>query len=130
MNIYFEVGQIVWSPLNGWGMVEMIHNSDNYPVRVSFDNGLSEIFSLEGKLRHSNLYPSLFQEEGVIGTNKPLVTFKEGDLVWVRVDDYSVWQVRVFSYASLYRCYCYDDQKREGAVSFWEQCKPFTDIPF
>lgn len=61
----FKVGDVVWDCIrHGKGTVD---NSDVsevyvYPIKVEFDNGNSERYTLDGKHRNDNLLPSLYHQ--------------------------------------------------------------------
>lgn len=62
----FEVGQEVWDTVLGKGSVWGISmTSALYPVRVKFDNGLTESYNFQGKCAEKNKR-SLFFSEPVI----------------------------------------------------------------
>ena len=61
----FEVGQEVWDTVLGKGSVWGIRNNALYPVRVKFDNGLTESYNFQGKCAEKNKR-SLFFSEPVV----------------------------------------------------------------
>ena len=62
----FEVGQEVWDTVLGKGSVWSISmTSALYPVRVKFDNGLTESYNFQGKCAEKNKR-SLFFSEPVV----------------------------------------------------------------
>ena len=61
----FEVGQEVWDTVFGKGSVWGIRNNALYPVRVKFDNGLTESYNFQGKCAEKNKR-SLFFSEPVV----------------------------------------------------------------
>ena len=86
----FEVGQEVWDTVLGKGSVWGISmTSALYPVRVKFDNGLTESYNFQGKCAEKNKR-SLFFSEPVITAElyppkKPFKpTLKKGDVLVVQ----------------------------------------------
>ena len=62
----FEVGQEVWDTVLGKGSVWGISMSSTlYPVRVKFDNGLTESYNFQGKWAEKNKRSLFFSEPTV-----------------------------------------------------------------
>ena len=62
----FEVGQEVWDTVLGKGSVWGISmTSALYPVRVKFDNGLTESYNFQGKCAEKNKRSLFFSEPTV-----------------------------------------------------------------
>ena len=85
----FEVGQEVWDTVLGKGSVWGIRNNALYPVRVKFDNGLTESYNFQGKCAENNKR-SLFFSEPVVTAElfppkKPFKSvLKVGDLIAIK----------------------------------------------
>ena len=85
----FEVGQEVWDTVFGKGSVWGIRNNALYPVRVKFDNGLTESYNFQGKCAENNKR-SLFFSEPIITAElfppkKPSKSvLKVGDLIAIK----------------------------------------------
>ena len=85
----FEVGQEVWDTVLGKGSVWGIRNNALYPVRVKFDNGLTESYNFQGKCAEKNKR-SLFFSEPVVTAElfppkKPFKSvLKVGDLIAIK----------------------------------------------
>ena len=85
----FEVGQEVWDTVLGKGSVWGIRNNALYPVRVKFDNGLTESYNFQGKCAENNKR-SLFFSEPIITAElfppkKPSKSvLKVGDLIAIK----------------------------------------------
>ena len=89
----FKVGDRVWSLIYGWGNVNEIDSKigSEYLVRVVFDSGEWESYTVDGfwKIDHKN--PSLFHaNQGKIefNTDEPIV---DGQPIWVRSEESFDW---------------------------------------
>ena len=86
----FEVGQEVWDTVLGKGSVWGISmTSALYPVRVKFDNGLTESYNFQGKCAEKNKRSLFFSEPTVTAELfPPKKTFKsslnKGDLIAIK----------------------------------------------
>lgn len=62
----FRVGQTVWCVIFGKGVVESIDKSSTYPVKVQFEGGHCDEYTLEGKMyihvKNTVLYSSRNQK--------------------------------------------------------------------
>ena len=96
---YFYVGQTVYSLYfqneERKGVVASIDLESKHPVRCTNKIGVSS-FTLDGKYLERHEYISLFQEPIIFPTNKPIVTFKRGEVVEVS-DDGKVWWLAFYS---------------------------------
>ena len=84
----FKVGDRVWSLACGWGSVVEIDLKKNkeYPMRVNFDSGVSERFTMHGFRFVRDKKPSLFlANQGKIefDTDEP-IELVDGQPIWVR----------------------------------------------
>ena len=85
----FKIGQEVWDTVLGKGSVWGIRNNALYPVRVKFDNGLTESYNFQGKCAEKNKR-SLFFSEPVVTAElfppkKPFKSvLKVGDLIAIK----------------------------------------------
>ena len=86
----FEVGQEVWDTVLGKGSVWGISmTSALYPVRVKFDNGLTESYNFQGKCAEKNKRSLFFSEPTVTAElfppKKPSKSvLKAGDLIAIK----------------------------------------------
>ena len=86
----FEVGQEVWDTVLGKGSVWGISmTSALYPVRVKFDNGLTESYNFQGKCAEKNKRSLFFSEPTVTAElfppKKPSKSMlKVGDLIAIK----------------------------------------------
>ena len=86
----FEVGQEVWDTVLGKGSVWGISmTSALYPVRVKFDNGLTESYNFQGKCAEKNKRSLFFSEPTVTAElfppKKPSKSvLKVGDLIAIK----------------------------------------------
>ena len=86
----FEVGQEVWDTVLGKGSVWGISmTSALYPVRVKFDNGLTESYNFQGKCAEKNKRSLFFSEPTVTAElfppKKPSKSvLKNGDLIAIK----------------------------------------------
>lgn len=55
-----KVGDVVYSVLVGKGIIFEINMNLDYPIRVDFDNGEQEAFTLEGMVFEDNLIASIY----------------------------------------------------------------------
>ena len=90
----FEVGQEVWDTVLGKGSVWCISmTSAIYPVRVKFDNELTESYNFQGKCAEKNKRSLFFSEPTVTAElfppKKPSKSvLKAGDLIAIK-DEHS-----------------------------------------
>ena len=86
----FEVGQEVWDTVLGKGSVWGISmTSALYPVRVKFDNGLTESYNFQGKWAEKNKRSLFFSEPTVTAELFPpkkefVPTLKKGDVLVIK----------------------------------------------
>ena len=91
----FEVGQEVWDTVLGKGSVWGISmTSALYPVRVKFDNGLTESYNFQGKCAEKNKRSLFFSEPTVTAElfppKKPFKSMlKVGDVIVIKDEHYS-----------------------------------------
>jgi hypothetical protein len=69
-----EIGDRVWSFLNGWGEVVNILEDSAYPIVVDFRGGKMRMFTLDGKNLESDKYPELYWGEVKFTPPKPKVS--------------------------------------------------------
>ena len=86
--IPWEVGQIVWDVRYGKGVVSSVLE-DNFPVKVKFDCGGYESYTLKGSFYESGTRTLFFSEPKIeaelFPPKKPFVpVLKEGDFVFVK----------------------------------------------
>ena len=128
---YFYVGQTVYTVEYGKGKVISINNDLEFSVKVEF-NSLKESYTFDGRLT-SALNISLFQQPITLPTNKPIITLKKGDLVWVKDYEENKWECRYFSHFADFsrtKIACFDDQQKYGDVYVWRFWSEFENIPF
>ena len=125
----FKVGDRVWSSY-GWGDVKEIGSKGtDYPVRVVFDAGKSEIYTPDGFWHIDHKTPSLFHaNQGKIefDTDEP-IELVEDQPIWVRNTEKGKWKARHFSRRAEsggVHCY-YDGRSKHGSsceslVSHWK----------
>ena len=115
----FEVGQEVWDTVLGKGSVWGISmTSALYPVRVKFDNGLTESYNFQGKWAEKNKRSLFFSEPTVTAElfppKKPSKSvLKVGDLIAIK-DEHCSDVVIVSFLEEGEECiyYTYDDGQR------------------
>lgn len=67
-----EVGDKVWSVVEGWGVVKEIHKNSNFPLLVSFKSrNFSCGYTFEGKSSLVDNGPSLFWKEQTFDLSRP-----------------------------------------------------------
>ena len=92
----FKVGDRVWS-FYGWGDVKEIGSkASGYPVRVAFDSGRLESYTLNGFWHNGHKNPSLFHaNQGKIefDTDEP-IELVDGQPIWVRSEECYEWLPR------------------------------------
>lgn len=97
-----KVGDKVWSFNKGWGFVEAINETHQYPLDVRFPDTEFESYSLCGKLLDNYINPDLFWDEVVFEVpEKPLPNLEVDTklIVWNK-DSPSVKYKRYFSHFS------------------------------
>ncbi|MBS7349212.1 MAG: hypothetical protein KIG95_03470 [Comamonas sp.] len=80
-----KVGDKVWGVENGWGEIQSINVSDNYPIRVIWGNYSNTTYTLEGKRAIAHNHQSLFWDEIEIkAPTKPMPSLEVDTkvLVW------------------------------------------------
>ena len=112
----FEVGQEVWDTVLGKGSVWGISmTSALYPVRVKFDNGLTESYNFQGKCAEKNKRSLFFSEPTVTAElfppKKPFKSrLKVGDLIAIKDEHCSAAVIVSFLKEDEERIYyAYDD---------------------
>lgn len=129
----FNVGDRVWSAINGWGIVERVATSKNcpQPILVRFDNNVTETFNSDGKYYTTSPVPVLFHDEVKDWPNPPK-PFDWNKVpvdtpVFVRDTNYvEKWIPRHFAKFEDGFFYCYNDGKTsftEKATTAWRYCK-------
>ena len=115
----FEVGQEVWDTVLGKGSVWGISmTSALYPVRVKFDNGLTESYNFQGKCAEKNKRSLFFSEPTVTAElfppKKPSKSvLKVGDLIAIKDEHCSDVVIVSFLEEGEERIYyTYDDGQR------------------
>lgn len=58
-----KVGDRVWDILKGWGTITSISEDNDYPIRVTSDEHIWTIFTLDGKRTKEDINPSLFWDK-------------------------------------------------------------------
>ena len=119
-EVYFYVGQTVYSVDFGKGKVISDNHSESYPIRVLFEKR-SESYTFDGRI-HKRAPIYLFQQPINLPTNKPIIRIKKGDLVWVRDYEENQWECRYFSHFSDFsrtKAVCFTDQRPEGDLKEW-----------
>jgi len=85
MDMGFRVGQTVYA----FGLeckVSMIRpDSRTYPVHVTFNNGSTEEFMLDGRLHEDHEAPSLFHTPQTYDIELPKYEPQEGEVCWMYV---------------------------------------------
>lgn len=121
----FEVGDEVWSPMYGDGLVKKIDDESDYCICVNFFSGEGNDFTEDGKLYDTHVGPTLFHKgtkiiEAPEPKRRPVCAFKPFDRVLVRNDkEGGIWRVNFFSHLT------------EKNISFvclqhtWNYCIPF-----
>lgn len=67
----FREGQRAWSSRHGWGRITRF-SSAQYPIQFNPDcNKTSYVFTEDGKLCESDIYPTLFRKEQVLDYSEP-----------------------------------------------------------
>ena len=95
-----KVGDKVWSFSNGWGVVERTGESSIYTLRVRYNEVYTVLYTEDGKMYNSDMYPTLFWDEVVFEVPiKPLPKLEVDTkvVVWNR-DSPSVKYKRYFSH--------------------------------
>lgn len=125
---FFKVGQTVYSPYLGEGIVEAIDTKSSYPVVVHFISYQKQRYTIDGRYM-SNLDVTLFQNPPVFQPNVPIKPmFKKGDLVWVS-DNGSYWSVRYYSHFDSKNHYCFTNQLKQDTTTRWTHIRKFDDCP-
>jgi hypothetical protein len=86
----FKVGDKVYCPLFGWGVVISVSASQTYPISVSFSDR-RDSFTAEGKLLPRSPQPILFHTEVEYVAVPPKLTPGE----WVQVSDYGTFPTAI-----------------------------------
>ena len=120
-----KVGDRVWSVNKGWGVVEDITNSWAFPIRVSYPEDITELYTEDGLIYLNDLHPTLFWDEIVFEVPKKPLPKLEVDtkvLVW-DVDKPKNKLVRYFcSFDASGRVVVF----QHGTTSF--SCEGYTEI--
>lgn len=128
----FQVGDKVWSPVFGWGLVESISKVNHpMPVKVVFKNSSTvvESFNHEGKYLSNSPAPILFHDEvkdwpdppKSIDWNKVAVDTP----VFVRNSDDDPWEAGHFAVFQNGYYYCFNDGKTSFTtqdITNWSRC--------
>jgi hypothetical protein len=93
MNCKFKLNQKVWSPLNGWGVVILINDTE-YFMHIKFDTCGTNMYRLDGTVNKGSEYPMIFHDKVDIKDwpcPKPNIvsTLKVDDPILVSKDDIS-----------------------------------------
>jgi hypothetical protein len=107
-----KVGDRVWDVLWGWGTIEGIKMHEDYPIRVKFDGGRYDYFTVGGFIETENNNRSLFWDEVKLeAPERPKRKVKKTYECWClkRIDGYSIYYSRKEN-AELYQ------QDYEGSV--------------
>ena len=124
---FFTLGQTVHSRTHGRGVVIEINNKHCYPIKVQFESGIFETYTLDGQIVTDQPF-DLFQTEPIFKPNTPITTFKKGDLVWVASDG-GEWRVRYYSHFDGIDHQCFYNQRKDGCTSAWTHIRKFEDCP-
>lgn len=126
MQTYFEVGQTVYSPTWGEGIVKEISNSLSYPIVVDFSNQTIRVsFTLEGRrLKDEEITLSQNPIPPIINT--PIIKFEEGELVFGYVGD--CW-VLCYYYQPVGTLLSVYKQNTQEKLLYAIEVRKITDIP-
>lgn len=122
---YFEVGQTVYSPTWGEGIVKEINNSLSYPIRVDFGERILRSFTHDGRHINSNLI-SLSQSPIPPIINIPIIKFEEGELVFGYVGD--CWML-CYYYQPVGMFFAVYKSSQQEKLLYATEVKKLTDIP-
>ena len=118
----FKKGDKVFDHSYGWGVVESDSFSEDRPIWVNFW-GQKCSYTQDGR-EDSECAPTLsFTEYTLEGFSqeRPEPLPEKGQLVYVRFDNDSTWEMRYFShYDGEYYC-CFLGQRKDGATHSWKQ---------
>lgn len=83
----FKEGQVVWDVVYGKGFVSSVEEDDFFPVKVEFDAGGFESYTLQGSFYERGTRTLYFSEPKIEAATEPVFepTLKKGDVV-VAVD--------------------------------------------
>lgn len=97
METIFKVGDRVFDIRYGWGIVQHIDLSANYPIFCGFDKH-KQSYSTDGKVLDNTISTLSFTEYTLEGFSqeRPEELPKKGDIVWVRNEFPSEWEIGYF----------------------------------
>lgn len=119
-----KVGDSVYSPIGGYGIVSAINNRISLPIKVEWENENWSTFTKDGKCYTFSseclLFPSENNRDWNTWETEKKCPFKPFDKVLVRHHDNNEWQCGYFSHLSdSYNRYCV-------SASYWNQCIPYN----
>lgn len=121
MNTVFKINDRVYCSLyEQWGTIIEIMQSGTYCIIVEFDNMEVKSYTSDG--RYSiNFAPTLGFTEVKIEVNqvRPLPEIEKGQLIYVKLNERSCWDMRYFSHFKGSLVYCFNNQLKEGATFKW-----------
>ena len=105
----FYAGEIIWSPAYGSGKITDI-TYEGYPIRVTFDSGVTKTFSIDGYEYEEHLNPTLFKMNPnildaigmleICGQN-----FLENEIVLYRNEAKENWKLGMFKHNNFGEAY-------------------------
>lgn len=125
METYFEVGQTVYHPTWGEGIVRKISTDKDYPVEVSFKSNTHH-FTENGRFIVNSDVVTLSQTPIPPIINTPIVRFEEGELVFAYVGD--CW-ILCYYYQPVGTLLSVYKQNTQGKLLYATEVKKITDIP-
>ena len=82
MESKFKEGDQVECITKGKGTVSEVYNENGmYPIKVTFNNGLSYNYTLDGKTYSSDIRPSLTLGTWEVIEHEPQLTFEDGEII-------------------------------------------------
>jgi hypothetical protein len=98
MKDIFKEGDRVFAYVFGWGKVIYVDNKDDFPIGVKFDGEDNESFTYDGRYYLGEPQILSFTEYKLEGFSqeRPEELPNKGDIVWVREEYKSYWQIGHF----------------------------------
>lgn len=127
---YFEIGQTVYHQGLGEGKVKHYYSQGVCPVIVEFNRLVVCTFTEDGKMFIDGPI-TLSQNPIPPIVNTPINEFKQGELVWCKVQYGGNWEARFYSHIDISdnQNYVFVNQKKQGGRIECNEVRKFEDNP-